>query len=323
MAHIGTAIPCACRGADFGLFYHVIAIVPLIEQELAVAELSLSYAQNSSYAAQIGASINLPPAFFSPEQRHWVFLPANAELVPEGASVATHQYVCAIYWALIAMTNLKGLPAHENRQCLVLSTEVLYPIAERVLTMGAFIFGAMVYASIYGNISSFLQTLDGSGLRYRKRMAEMSEFFNYHNVPAVLQKRYVYTTTVVHRCILSPPSNLRVYAHSVRNYVEFHFSVTKGIDVEGFNNDLPSHLQLELFLHLNRRMVEQVPLFENMPSTFIKSIVMKLRPAVCIAGDHLFCAGDPMDAMCARPSSPNPRGVAWSCVHASVLERDL
>ena len=100
----------------------------------------------------------------------------------------------------------------------------------------------------------------------------MNEFFNYHNVPAVLQKR-------------------------IRNYVEFHFSVTKGIDVEGFNNELPAHLQLELFLHLNRRMVEQVPLFNGMPSTFIKSIVMKLRPAVCIAGDHLFCCGDPMDAM--------------------------
>ena len=61
----------------------------------------------------------------------------------------------------------------------------------------------------------------------------MNEFFNYHAVPATLQKR-------------------------IRNYIEFQFSVTKGIDVEGFNQDLPSHLQLELFLHLNRRMVEQV-----------------------------------------------------------------
>ena len=61
----------------------------------------------------------------------------------------------------------------------------------------------------------------------------MNEFFNYHNVPSVLQKR-------------------------VRNYVEFQFSVTKGINVEGFNSELPSHLQLELFLHLNRRMVEEV-----------------------------------------------------------------
>ena len=60
----------------------------------------------------------------------------------------------------------------------------------------------------------------------------MNEFFNYHNVPSVLQKR-------------------------VRNYVEFQFSVTKGINVEGFNSELPSHLQLELFLHLNRRMVEE------------------------------------------------------------------
>ena len=99
-----------------------------------------------------------------------------------------NQYICALYWALAAMTNLKGLPAHENRQCLELSSEVIYPIAERILTMCAFIFGAMVYAAIYGNIGSFLQTLDSSGLRYRKRMAEMNEFFNYHNVCSALSR---------------------------------------------------------------------------------------------------------------------------------------
>ena len=65
-----------------------------------------------------------------------------------GASVVAYEYVCAIYWALAAMTNLKGLPAHENRECLMLSNEKLFPLAERILTMCAFIFGAMVYASI-------------------------------------------------------------------------------------------------------------------------------------------------------------------------------
>jgi CRP-like cAMP-binding protein len=234
----------------FGLAYYAIVIVPFIQQELALAELNPS------------------PS----DQKAWVFLPSNAHLIPEGGSVVVNEYVCALYWALAAMTNLKGLPAHESRQCFELTPEVLHPLSERTLTMAAFIFGAMVYSSIYGIIGSFLQTLDASGSRYRKRMAEMNEFFNYHTIPKELQKR-------------------------VRNYVEFQFSVTKGIDVEGFNNELPAHLQLELFLHLNRKMVEQVPLFKGMPSTFIKSIVMKLRPAVCIAGDHLFCAGDPMDAM--------------------------
>ena len=234
----------------FGLLYHVVSIVPFIENEL-----------NLSRSA--------PPPI---DQKRWIFLPGNEALIPDGSSTFLNEYVCALYWALAAMTAIKGFGSHETRECFEINSEILSPVGERLLTIACFIFGAMVYASIYGNIGAFLQALDSGGVRYRKRMSDMNEFFKYHSVPSVLQKR-------------------------VRNYVEFQFSMTKGIDVEGFNNALPAHLQLELFLHLNRRMVEGVPLFTGMPSTFIKSIVLKLRPAMCIAGDMLFSSGDPMEAM--------------------------
>ena len=72
-----------------------------------------------------------------------------------------------------------------------------------------------------------------AGLRYRKRMDELSEFARFHNLP---------------------PS-LRVKIH---NYVDFAFSVTKGINVESISAQLPAHLQLEIHLQLNKKMVQQV-----------------------------------------------------------------
>lgn len=45
----------------------------------------------------------------------------------------------------------------------------------------------------------------------------------------------------------------------IRNYVDFTFSVTHGINIESISAQLPSHLQLELYSQLNKRMVEQVP----------------------------------------------------------------
>ena len=54
----------------------------------------------------------------------------------------------------------------------------------------------------YGNIGHFVQNLYSSGLRYRKRMDELSEFSRFHNLPPTLRTK-------------------------IRNYVDFAFSVTK------------------------------------------------------------------------------------------------
>lgn len=51
------------------------------------------------------------------------------------------------------------------------------------------------------------------------------------------------------------PSSLRV---KMRQYLEFAFSVTKGIPVETIVAQLPAHLQLEVHLELNKKLVEQV-----------------------------------------------------------------
>ena len=85
--------------------------MPLIEQEKAIANGTLA-----------------PPFYYGggvESQPPWVFLPENEPFLPEGGSVVANEYVCALYWALAAMTNLKGLPAHESRQCLILSPQVI------------------------------------------------------------------------------------------------------------------------------------------------------------------------------------------------------
>ena len=66
------------------------------------------------------------------------------------------RYVCSLHWALSVMTNLKGLPAHETRQCLWHEPNVsfvLNPLAERVFSIMVFIIGAMLFSYICGNIN--------------------------------------------------------------------------------------------------------------------------------------------------------------------------
>lgn len=165
------------------------------------------------------------------------------------------------------MTNLKGLPAHETRQCVVHSAEVTDPLGERVYTIFTFLFGAIFYSVIYGNIAQFIQAYYSSTLRYRKRMDEISEFASFHNLPIVLRKR-------------------------IHKYLEFTFSVTKGISVESIVAQLPAHLQLEVHLELNKKLVEQVHIFNGCDQDFFDALVIKLQPCICVSGVFVFYDGE-------------------------------
>ena len=141
-------------------------------------------------------------------------------------------YVCSLYWALSVMTNLKGPPAHETRQCLwhqPFESFMVHPLAERVYTIFVFIIGCVLFSCIYGNINQFIMNLYASGLRYRKRMEELEEFAKFHR--------------------LSP--HLR---NKIRNYVDFQWSVTKGINVDEL---APLHAQIaELSAHQAEAMAQ-------------------------------------------------------------------
>ncbi len=44
-------------------------------------------------------------------------------------------------------------------------------------------------------------------------------------------------------------------------------------------------------------MLRTVPLFQNLTSSFLRVIVMKLEPKVCLAGDYLVHFGEELTAL--------------------------
>jgi hypothetical protein len=71
------------------------------------------------------------------------------------------------------MTNLKGLPAHESRECFYANPLVLRPLLERWLTICVFIVGAVFYSCIYGNIQHHIANACAVSHRYSMRIGEM------------------------------------------------------------------------------------------------------------------------------------------------------
>ena len=168
------------------------------------------------------------------------------------------------------MTNLKGPPAHETRQCLwhdPLNSFMVNPLSERIYTIFVFVIGCVLFSCIYGNINQYIMNLYASGLRYRKRMEELEEFAKFHRLSPLLRNK-------------------------IRNYVDFQWSVTKGINVDTIASGLPAHLQVEMRLQLNKRLVEQVSIFAGCPREFFEALVSKLQPCICVAGDFVFYEGE-------------------------------
>lgn len=203
--------------------------LPVLAVFLPVAMLMYLFVLMAHYLGLVWYMISIRPMEADEEYdslRPWFWTEGSAYS-------AAVQYICALYWALSVMTNLKGLPAHESRQCLYSNPEVYRPLEERIYTICVFIAGAVFFSVIYGNIGQFIQNLYSAGLRYRQRMKELDEFAEFHRI--------------------SPPLQAKL-----RHYVSFKWAVTKGIDIDTMAGGLPAHLHLEIRLQLYKPMVEKV-----------------------------------------------------------------
>ena len=218
-----------------GLMWYTIGIAPLVQGGEPLAS------TNGEYSNSV-----------------WLWEAAEEEGAPFPAG---DLYICSLYWAFSVMSALKGLPAHESRQCFVKTPYVPTPNLERSYTLVVFLFGAMMYASIFGNVSQVIASIDATGSRYRGVMENMNEFLRTHAVPASLQRR-------------------------VRQHVESTFSENKGIDVQSIANQLPSHLQVEVFYHLNLAMLRRVDVLRSCHQPFLKHLVTRLQFSLVSCGEY-------------------------------------
>ena len=162
-------------------------------------------------------------------------------------------YICSLYWALSVMTNLKGREAHENRGCFHHSPLIIDPLGERIYAIVTFIIGAVFYSVMYGNINQWVQGLYAPGARYRSRMEEIHRFAHHHHISKELRRKIV-------------------------KHAEFAYLTTQGINSDSIAAELPAHMRLELYVQLNKRLVQRVRIFDGCTDDFYQAIGMKPKP---------------------------------------------
>ncbi|KRX88195.1 Potassium voltage-gated channel subfamily H member 7 [Trichinella pseudospiralis] len=97
---------------------------------------------------------------------------------------------------------------------------------------------ALMYASVFGNVSAIIQRLYSGTARYHIEMNRLREFIRFHQVPNPLRQR-------------------------LEEFFQHAWTYTNGIDMNMVLKQFPECLQADICLHLNRLLLNNCPAFRT------------------------------------------------------------
>ncbi|XP_075636131.1 protein CNGC15b-like [Castanea sativa] len=136
-----------------------------------------------------------------------------------------------------------------------------------VATLGLFLLTLLI-----GNMQRFLQSATLRLEEWRIMRTDTEQWMKYRQMPPELKQ-------------------------SIRQYDQYKWLATRGVDEEKILNSLPMDLRIKIKRHLCLSLVRGVPLFNQMDETMLDAICERLKPALCTKNMFLVREGDPVKQM--------------------------
>ncbi|XP_048526222.1 potassium voltage-gated channel protein eag isoform X4 [Dendroctonus ponderosae] len=195
----------------------------------------------------------------SPYSYVWPNDSSTPELI-NGPSRKT-MYVTALYFTMTCMTSVGfGNVAAETDN-------------ERIFTICMMIIAALLYATIFGHVTTIIQQMTSATAKYHDMLNNVREFMKLHEVPKALSER-------------------------VMDYVVSTWAMTKGLDQDKVLNFCPKDMKADICVHLNRKVFNEHPAFRLASDGCLRALAMHFTMSHSAPGDLLYHTGESIDSLC-------------------------
>ncbi|XP_028448940.1 potassium voltage-gated channel subfamily H member 6 [Perca flavescens] len=185
--------------------------------------------------------------------------PYNDSIIGSGPSIRD-KYVTALYFTFSSLTSVGFGNVSPNTN------------SEKIFSICVMLIGALMYASIFGNVSAIIQRLYSGTARYHAQMMRVREFIRFHQIPNPLKQR-------------------------LEDYFQHAWSYTNGIDMNAVLKGFPECLQADICLHLNRSLLQNFKAFKGSTKGCLRALAMRCKTTHAPPGDTLVHAGDLISAL--------------------------
>ncbi|GLD47565.1 potassium voltage-gated channel subfamily H member 5 isoform X1 [Lates japonicus] len=132
---------------------------------------------------------------------------------------------------------------------------------------------ALLYATIFGNVTTIFQQMYANTNRYHEMLNNVRDFLKLYQVPKGLSER-------------------------VMDYIVSTWSMSKGIDTEKVLSICPKDMRADICVHLNRKVFNEHPAFRLASDGCLRSLAVEFQTTHCAPGDLIFHAGESVDTLC-------------------------
>ncbi|XP_065829990.1 potassium voltage-gated channel subfamily H member 1-like [Oscarella lobularis] len=164
-------------------------------------------------------------------------------------------YVTALYFAIQSLTTV----GFGNFSATT--------FAERLFAIFAMIIGALLYATIFGNVTATFEQLYANRLRYRSRFNDIHDFVRLHGIKDPLRQRLI-------------------------DHLDAVWLHTRGIATDDVLRDFPVELQSDICMHLNRSLLSTNAAFSRASPGCLRMLSLRLKRMHAAPGEDIVHRGD-------------------------------
>lgn len=165
------------------------------------------------------------------------------------------RYITALYFTLSSLTSVGFGNVSPNTD------------AEKIFSVCVMIIGALMYASIFGNLTAIIQRLYSRASRFHRDLRVIEDFVRFYKIPKATKEE-------------------------LDEYFRHEWAYTKGVDMETVLNRFPESLQADVCLHLHRNLFTECGAFKTASEGCLRALALRFKIRHYLPGHFIIKQGD-------------------------------